>query len=148
MKRFDRVGQCYDVRVLEPSPPAVQQPPWFACDPVAPEPRLAGLPLLSPVTNGDLTWDQLARAEPELSEWCADGWLGAWRRLPPIADAGAFVTTRESWHALAERVLAPSRRRANGKIGLRYTRGGFGTPFYVGSGLGGRVLGEQVRVAR
>jgi hypothetical protein len=48
--------------------------------------------------------------------------------------------TRRSWHALAEHVVAPARYRSNGKIGLRFTRGGFGTPFFGED--------EQVRVAR
>ena len=34
---FDRVGGRFDVRVLEPSPPAVDVAPWFADDPVAPD---------------------------------------------------------------------------------------------------------------
>ena len=136
---LDRVGGRFDVRVLEPSPPAVREPPWEASDPVAVEPRRAGLPLLSPVANGDLTWDELTRAEPELVGWCADRWLGAWRRLPPLVDLDELVTTRHTWHVLAEHVLAPVRRRANGKIGLRYARDGFGTPFFGGD--------EQARVA-
>jgi hypothetical protein len=32
---LERVGGEYDVRVLEPSPPPVTEPPWFADDPVA-----------------------------------------------------------------------------------------------------------------
>ena len=40
---------------------------------------------------------------------------------------------------LAEHVVAPARYRSNGKIGLRFTRGGFGTPFFGAD--------EQVRVA-
>ncbi len=48
--------------------------------------------------------------------------------------------TRGSWHRLAEHVVAPARHRSNGKIGLRFTRGGFGTPFFGAD--------EQVRVAR
>ncbi len=31
---------------------------------------------------------------------------------------------------MAEHVVAPSRHQVNGKIGLRFTRGGFGTPFF------------------
>jgi hypothetical protein len=142
---FERVGGRFDVRVLEPSPPAVREPPWQACDPVAMQPRRAGLPLLSPVENGDLTWDELARGEPELSSWCADRWLGAWRRLRPVVDLDELVTTRQSWHALAEQVLAPARRHANGKIGLRYTRDGFGTPFF-GADRQARVEGGDVVV--
>ena len=142
---FDRVGGRFDARVLEPSPPAVDDPPWFADDPVAPEPRRDGLPLLSPVGDGGLTWDRLARDEPELADWCADRWLGAWRRLRALPSSGdALATTRDALHAVAENVLAPARRRANGKIGLRYTSGGFGTPFFGADGDGG--ADEQVRV--
>ncbi len=130
------MGGRFDVRVLEPSPPALAEPPYFADDPLALEPRAPLLPLLSPVANGDLTWDSLARREPALREWCADRWLGAWRRLPALsAAADALEATRASWHALAEQVVAPVRRRANGKIGLRFTRGGFGTPFFDDDGV-------------
>jgi hypothetical protein len=40
------------------------------------------------------------------------------------------VATRLALHRLAEQVISPARERANGKIGLRFTRGGFGTPFF------------------
>jgi hypothetical protein len=139
---FDRVRGRYDVRVLEPSPPAVSDPAYSADDPVAVEPRAPGLELLSPVGNGDVTWDELARRDGDLREWCADRWLGAWRRLPALPSAAdALASTRASLHTLAEQVIAPARRRATGKIGLRFTRGGFGTPFF-GDGGGG----VQVRV--
>jgi hypothetical protein len=135
----ERVDGRFDVRVLEPSPPAVTAPPFFADDPVVREPRRSDLPLLTPVPGGDRTWDDLARDEPDLRDWCAERWLGAWRPLRPIRDFAVFAATRESWHALAEQVLAPARRQANGKIGLRYTAGGVGTPFFGED--------EQVRIA-
>jgi hypothetical protein len=135
----ERVAGRFDVRVLEPSPPARDVPPWFADDPVAPEPRQADLPLLTPIPGGDRTWDDLARDEPELRDWCAERWLGAWQPLRALEDRAAFAATRASWHALAEQVLAPARRQANGKIGLRYTAGGVGTPFFGHD--------EQVRIA-
>jgi hypothetical protein len=141
-----RVGGRFDVRVLEPSPPAVTVEP-FADDPVAPEPREPGRRLVSPVPNGDLTWDELARDEPELATFCADRWLGAWRRLQPIGDPGSLRATRASWHALAEQVLAPARRRANGRIGLRFTRDGFGTPFF-GEADQLRVAGQALVAVR
>jgi hypothetical protein len=59
--------------------------------------------------------------------------------LEPPADGPALVRTRNAWHVLAEHVLAPARHRVNGKIGLRYTRGGFGSPYFGAN--------EQVRVA-
>ena len=40
------------------------------------------------------------------------------------------VTTRESLHVLAEHVLCAARHAATGRIGLRQTPGGFGTPPY------------------
>jgi hypothetical protein len=43
--------------------------------------------------------------------------------LPP-----AFAATRDALHAVAEHVLAAARYRAEGRIGLRPTDGGFGTP--------------------
>jgi hypothetical protein len=127
---FERVGGRFDARVLEPSPPAVDAAPWFADDPVAPEPRTPGLPLLGPVSNADITWDEITRDEPDLSEWCAARWLGACRRLGPLPDDDVLLATRTALHSVAEQVLAPVRRRATGKIGLRYTVGGFGTPFF------------------
>ncbi len=55
--------------------------------------------------------------------------------------------TRGSWQALAEHVLTPVRHRANGKIGLRSTRDGFGTPFF-GADEQVRVAGERLIVVR
>lgn len=138
----DRLGGTYDARVLEPSPPAVIDGPGFACDPVNEgEPDAAGRPVVSPVTGAETTWDELCRDDRELADWCAARWLGAWRPLPPI-DAARFVETRRSLHMLAEHVLASARYAANGKIGLRFTRGGFGTPFF----LNPSGDGEQLRI--
>ena len=121
---FDQVGGRFDARVLEPSPPAVTVPPWFADDPVAPErARRPGLPLLGPVSSADLTWDDLTRDEPDLADWCAARWLGAYRRLGALPDRAVRVATCNALHAVAEHVLAPARRRATGKIGLRFTVG-------------------------
>jgi hypothetical protein len=92
-----------------------------------------------PLGGDATTWDDLVRTEPELATWCADRWLGACRRLEPPADGLALVRTRNAWHVLAEHVVAPARHRVNGKIGLRFTRGGFGTPYFGAD--------EQVRVA-
>lgn len=135
----DRVGGRFDARVLEPSPPPVAASPWFADDPVN-ERVDPDLPVLAPVPipGATTTWDEIARDDPALAPWCADRWLGAFRSLVLPADVDALERTRNAWHVLAEHVLAPARHRANGKIGLRFTRGGFGTPFF------GRL--EQVRV--
>src|SRR4051794_37374177 len=52
------------------------------------------------------------------------------RMLSPITDVDAYVATRTAWHTLAERVLAPARHAATGRIGLRATGGGITTaPF-------------------
>jgi hypothetical protein len=51
--------------------------------------------------------------------------------LAPIGDFDTFSATRDSWHRLAEHVLAPARYRATGRIGLRAAPGGFGTPPYT-----------------
>jgi hypothetical protein len=126
----ERVNGAYEVRVLEPSPPPVTDGPSFADDPAARGESPSGKPIVSPVTTGDLTWDDLCRDDPELAGWCADRWLGAWRPLPPLPAHDALAPTRAAWHTLAEHVLARARYEANGKIGLRYTRGGVGTPWF------------------
>jgi hypothetical protein len=143
-----RAGPDYDPRVLEPSPPSIRAEP-FADDPTAVDPRVEGRALLSPVTNGDVTWDELCRTrgDAELSAWCADRWLGAWRPLRPLDDIDAFAATRDAWHAVAEQVVCRARHRATGRIGLRVTAGGFGTPFY-GDDEQVRVEGTDVVVTR
>jgi hypothetical protein len=140
----ERLRGRYEARVLEPSPPAIAQAPWFADDPVEiGERRRYHRPLVSPVNGGDLLWDELARADAELAQWCAERWLGAYRRLgePPAS----LVQTRRALHGVAEHVISPTRRRANGKIGLRYTLEGFGTPFF-GNDVQVRVAGETLIV--
>jgi hypothetical protein len=125
---FERLGGAYDVRVLEPSPPAVNRPPWFADDPTARGVVPPGRQVVSPVTTGDLLWDDLLGSDPGLRDWCADRWLGALRRLDRVP--AGLTDTRRSLHALARRVIGPVRERANEHSGLRWTRGGFGTPFF------------------
>ena len=125
---FARLGGAYEVRVLEPSPPAVNRPPWFADDPTARGCVPPGRQVVSPVTSGDLLWDDLADGDPHLADWCAERWLGAHRRLDRVPPG--LVSTRRSLHELARRVIGPVRERANEQCGLRWTRGGFGTPFF------------------
>jgi hypothetical protein len=48
--------------------------------------------------------------------------------LKPITDVDAYGETREGWHALAERVLAPVLHGATGHIGLRVDDAGITTP--------------------
>ncbi len=135
----DRIGGRYDPRVLEPSPPAVDDGVWFADDPTA---RGDGAdPVVSPVPTGDLLWEDLCRSDPGLAGWCADRWLGRHRRLQPLPEG--FAATREALHRVAFYVLSPARRNANGKIGLRYTYRGFGTPFF---GTDRQVRVESIRL--
>ncbi len=118
-----RVAHRYDVRVLEPSPPAVNEGPWFADDPVA------GGELVPVVREGARTWDDFCTeiGNAELRTWCEYRWLVP-RRLDALP--GKFAETRDALHRVAEHVIAPRRHLANGKIGLRYTYRGFGTPFF------------------
>jgi hypothetical protein len=139
---YERLAGRYDVRVLEPSPPAVAEPPWFAEDPVA---RGSGSsPVVSPVSTGDLLWDDLAREDRSLAPFCSERWLGAYARL--AAPPPRLPATRRSLHLVAQHVMSPTRQRAPGeKIGLRWTRGGFGTPFF-GNDVQLRVAGDVLTV--
>jgi hypothetical protein len=140
---LERIGGRYEPRVLEPSPPAVSSPPWFADDPVDRGEVAAGVRVVSPVSSGDLSWVSLAEGDAELARWCEERWLGPFRRLGPTPPS--LAATRVALHRLAEHVISPARRHANGKIGLRYTRGGFGTPFF-GEDVQVRVAGSELVV--
>jgi hypothetical protein len=127
-------GSRFDARVLEPSPPAIDDGEWFADDPT----HVAGAthPVIGPTSAAQLTWARWLEASPDHADWAAERWLGAYRRI--AAPPEALGATRLALHRLGVYVLSPARRRANGKIALRWTLGGFGTPFF------GRD--EQVRV--
>jgi hypothetical protein len=141
----DMLGGDYEARVLEPSPPAVTDPP-YADDPVDPGEVPEGRKLVSPVHNrGDLTWDEIASEEPELRSWCAERWLGAWKRLGPLP--AGFAETQSSLHQVAEAVVSPARKPEN-EIALRYTRGGFGTPFFEQDGIDCQVRAEGAELVR
>ncbi len=135
-------GDGYAAYVLEPSPPAVLEGEWFADDPVAVE--VVGDrtgPALRPVPGAGPTWDEWLAGHPEHVPWAAARWLGGRRRLEaPPAD---LATTRLALHRLAVYVVSPARRRANGKIALRSTFGGIGTPFF-GADEQVRVVGTTV----
>jgi hypothetical protein len=138
-----RAGEAYGARVLEPSPPTVREGPWFADDPVARDG--ATRRVVSPVSSGDVAWASLANGDPGFEAWCRERWLGPYPSLE-AAPAG-LVATREALHAVAERVVARARERANGKFGLRWVRGGFGTP-YFGDDVQVSVEGTSLRVVR
>lgn len=131
----DLVGPDHHALVLEPSPPAVTEGPWFADDPVA-APAAIDRAIVSPVGGGDLTWDDWLADHPGQRSWVSRRWLGGDRHVtePPAGLSQA----RLGLHRLAAYVLSPARRRANSKIALRWTLGGFGTPFFGDD--------EQVRV--
>jgi hypothetical protein len=131
--------------VLEPSLPAVSEPPWFADDPVARGDVPPERQVVSPVGTGDIRWEDLAREHEDLREFCIERWLGPYRRLEQAP--ANLVSTRLALHRLAERVISPARRKSNGKIGLRFTRGGFGTPFF-GDDAQIRVERDQLVVQR
>jgi hypothetical protein len=127
-------------RVLEPSPPANHDEPYFADDPVDPNGG-SGVEIPGPVVvpsgmaavpSGDgvtvIDWDQWLTDHPERGDWVAQRWLGGRRRLPDAPPS--LAETRTALHRLAAYVIAPVRHRANGKFGLRWTKGGFGTPFF------------------
>ncbi|HSD24495.1 MAG TPA: hypothetical protein VLB79_09230 [Solirubrobacterales bacterium] len=141
----DKLGGDYEARVLEPSPPAVG-PPGYSDDPVAPGEVPEGRDLVSPVHNrGDLTWEEIVEQEPDLGPWCAERWLAAWKRLEPLP--ASFARTRDALHKVAVAVVAPARKPEN-EISLRYTRGGFGTPFFDDDGTECQVRvegGELIR---
>jgi hypothetical protein len=141
---LDRLDHRYDTRVLEPSPPPVQEPPWLADDPVN-SPAAEGKPVVAPVPGFDRTWHELCSADPVLKEWCAERWLGGWRELSTLPDG--LDSTRRSLHTLAEHIVTPARYHVNGKIGLRYTHRGFGTPFF-GDTRQVRVEGSSLVVDR
>ncbi len=125
---FDRLGGRYEARVLEPSPPADNDPSYFADDPVARGVVPPDRQLVSPVSTGDLLWQELASDDDELAAWSRERWLGPYKRLEHVPES--FTTAREELHRIAEHVMKPAREKANGKFGLRYTLGGFGTPFF------------------
>jgi hypothetical protein len=141
---YERLAGEFEVRVLEPSPPAVTEPP-FADDPVNDGEVYDGRLVVSPVPNGDLTWDQLARDRPELGDWCAERWLGAYKRLEPLPSS--FEETRKTLHRVAEGVVSPARKPEN-EIALRWTRGGFGTPFFEEDGADCQVRVEHGQLVR
>jgi hypothetical protein len=116
-------GPGCSVQILEPAPPAVSDPPWFA------DAEPGGERLVSPFGPVEWRWAMLADEDENLRAWCEERWLGPYRRLEPLP--AAFRTTREALHNLAEHVISPARERANTKIGLRWTLGGFGTPFFA-----------------
>lgn len=140
-----RLSEGLEARVLEPSPPFAQSDPdYLADDPVAIGAAAAGTTIVSPTAVSQISWDDLAADDPELAEFTADRWLGAWRRLPDLP--GDWHEARLALHRLAAYVLSPARMEAIGKMGLRFTQGGFGTPFFGSEDRQARLEGVHVVV--
>lgn len=118
----------YLARVLEPSPPAVDDGEWFADDPASIDGTDADLVAVTPTTAGEILWDELAADDPDVAAFAAERWIGAFKELGPIPKR--FPRRRTDFHRLAYSVVAEARRVANGKFGLRFTKDGFGTPFF------------------
>ncbi len=123
------VGNRFDARVLEPSAPADTEPPFFADDPVSLEWVREDAEAIVPAgMRGGLDWNQWLESNNKHADWVAERWLGGERKLPALP--GDLETTRIALHKLAMFVMAPARFAETGKFGLRYTLGGFGTPFF------------------
>lgn len=131
-------------RVLEPSAPAIDDGDFYADDPAS---LGAGDPssVVRPLGSGEHTWEQLAADDPELAEFARARGLGPWAELGPVP--GNYVASRADFHKLAYSVVAAARHQSNGKFGLRFTAGGFGTPFFGDDRqvrMVGNVLVDQV----
>lgn len=124
----------HEARVLEPSPPASVDPEWYADDPT--DPTGARGSVVTPIAGEGILWQTIVDKFPELGGYASGHWLTSPTRLPPLP--ARFAATRDSLHRVAFFALAPKRYAATGKLGLRYTHGGFGTPFFGHD--------EQVRV--
>jgi len=127
-----------DARVLEPSPPAALDARWMADDPTDPAGAAGGL--VTPIPGEGTTWAELADADDHVAAFAADHWLDGVRAVPDFPDG--HETTRRSLHEVAFFALSPRRYQVTGKMGLRYTHGGFGTPFF----RAGTGDDEQIRV--
>ncbi|MDH4076275.1 MAG: hypothetical protein OEW29_10095, partial [Acidimicrobiia bacterium] len=128
-----------------PSPPAVAEPPFFADDPVDPGAASAG-PVVAPA-GGATSWSEWLAPRPDRADWAAERWLAGPRHLPAAPGTEVLAATRTTLHRLAAHVIAPARHAATGRFGLRWTLGGFGTPFFVDGAEGaGTGTDRQIRV--
>jgi hypothetical protein len=124
----------HSARVLEPSPPANTDPDWYADDPTDPDDGEETV--VTPIAAEGVLWDDIIDTHPELAPYASEHWLGAHHRLEALP--AGFEVTRNALHQVAFFATAPKRYSATGKLGLRYTYRGFGTPFFGDD--------EQVRV--
>ena len=129
-----RLPAGHEARVLEPSPPVNTDPDWFADDPT--DPAEAAGTVVTPIPGEGTTWTEFAQGNDELARYAADHWLGAYERLGQLPTG--YDPGRRVLHQLAYFAVAAKRFAATTKLALRYTHGGFGTPFFGAD--------EQVRV--
>ena len=81
---------------------------------------IRSLQIVTPTTAGDVTWDDLARRLPHLSDFASSHWLGAWPRLTD-APRPVRVDRRRSRTAGVFRTSPRPGSQRRSKIGLRYT---------------------------
>lgn len=146
----ERLADGHEARVLEPSPPSNTDPAWYADDPT--DPGQARGRLVTPIQGEGLLWEEVVLHRPDLSGYVSEHWLGNLRRLQPLPPG--YDETRRALHRLAFFALAPKRHAATGKMGLRYTHRGFGTPFFgedeqarIEAGTLVHQVGDQVESA-
>jgi hypothetical protein len=120
------IGDRFDARVLEPSPPAIADGDWYADDPAVVG-DVESDKVVTPTTAGGVSWSDLAAEDPAIVDYAIDHALIP-ARFGPVP--GGYGEARVDLNRLAFYVISLARRNANGKIGLRYTAGGFGTPFF------------------
>jgi hypothetical protein len=131
------VPSVFAARVLEPSPPANTNPIWCADDPTAPG---DGRDLITPVPSEGATWAELGECDAAVATFAWEHWLDGIRPLESLP--AGFSAARRALHQIGFFAVAPTRYLATGKLGLRYTHRGFGTPFFRGAS----GTDEQVRV--
>lgn len=127
-------------RVLEPSPPAITDD-WFADDPTSRGTEADGRVVVSPTPDGDRTWHQIVGDSPEMAAWAERRWLGPWKCLAPLPEQ--FAAVRTDMNRLTFHVLSAAREAATGKIAVRWTLDGWGTPFF-GNDVQLRVEGTDL----
>jgi hypothetical protein len=123
------LGDGAAARVLEPSPPFDDRDPAYLADDPVNVVIDGDDAVVSPIGNGARTWDEIVDERADVAPFAVDRWLTSGRRLPATVPDG-YHDGRLGLHRLAVYVLSPVRMAAIGKMALRQTRDGFGTPFF------------------
>ena len=123
--------------VLEPSPPAILDQPLLADDPTCPSLEPTDILMPFHIPGGSKNYSDFE----ELADFAIERWLGHFKALPALPDN--WQNKMEDVHRLSMAVVSEARKQANEKFGLRYTYGGFGTPFFKNPSSGEDT---QVRV--